>query len=101
VKVVTHRGAPTIQVTILSDQKSFINDTGSNVSLVKRGVNNNKIKATSATPFGVTGDELEITGLQEIEFCCNNYNYSHQFCLFFTDGRRWNYWHGFSPNGKC
>jgi hypothetical protein len=27
----------------------------------------------------VTGDELEITGVQEIEFCCNNHNYYHQF----------------------
>jgi hypothetical protein len=87
VKVATHLGAPTIQVTILSGQKSFIVDTGSNVSLVKTGVSNNKVKATSATPFGVTGDELEIAGVQEIEFCCNNYIYCHQFyvCPLPTD----------------
>jgi hypothetical protein len=68
VKVATHLGAPIIQVTILGGQKSFIIDTGSNVSLVKPGVSNNKVKNTSANPFGVTGDDVEINGVQEIVF---------------------------------
>ena len=38
-------------------------------------------------PFGVTGDELEIKRVQEVEFCCNNRNYQHQFyvCSLPTD----------------
>jgi hypothetical protein len=87
VKVATHLGAPTIQVNVLSGEKSFIIDTGSNVSLVQPGVSNNKMKAASVTPFRETGDDLEITGIQEIEFRCNSYNYCHQFyvCSLPTD----------------
>jgi hypothetical protein len=66
-------------VNILSGEMSFIIDTGSNVSLVQPGVSNNKIKAASVTPFGVTNDDSEITGVQEIEFRCKSYNYCHQF----------------------
>ena len=87
VKVVTSQGAPTIYATILGDRKAFILDTGSNVSLIKPGVSHNKIRTTSLAPFGVTGDELEIKGEQEVEFCCNNQNYKHQFyvCSLPTD----------------
>ena len=65
--------------SLLSGQKSFIVDTGSNVSLIKPGVNNNKIEVAIIVPFGVTGDELEDKGLQRIEFYCNNQKYWHQF----------------------
>jgi len=72
---------------MLSGQKSFIVDTGSNVSLIKPGVSNNKIEVDSIIPFGVTGDELEVKGVQRIEFYCNNQKYWHQLyvCSLQTD----------------
>ena len=87
VKVVTRQGAPTIQVTMSNGQKSFIVDTGSNVSLIKPGVSNNKVEVVSIVPFGVTGHELEVKGVQKIEFYCNNQKYWHQFyvCSLPTD----------------
>ena len=101
-KVVTYQGAPTIQVTILSGQKSFIVDTGPNVSLIKPGISNKKIEFASIVPFGVTGDELEVKGVQRIEFCCNNQKYCHQFyiCSLPTDADGI-IGSGFSFNGKC
>jgi hypothetical protein len=31
--------------------------------------------------LGVTGNELEIVGVQDIEFWCNNRRYCHPFCV--------------------
>ena len=81
-KAVTGQGAPTIYATIAGVQKSFIVDTGPNVSPIKPEVSHNRIRTTSLAPFGVRRDELEITGVQEVEFSCNNGNDSHQFCVF-------------------
>ena len=100
VKVVTQQGAPTIRVTMSNGQKSFIVDTGSNVSLIKPGVSNNKVEVVSIVPFGVTGHELEVKGVQKIEFYCNNQKYWHQFyvCSLPTDA---DHWHRLPLNGKC
>ena len=81
VKVDVWRGAPTIQATVSGVQRLFIVDTGSNVSLIKPGVSRSEIRATNLAPFGVTGNELEVTGVQEVEFSSNNRNYRHQFCV--------------------
>ena len=87
VKVVTQQGAPTIQVTMSNGHKSLIVDTGSNVSLIKPGVSNNKVEVVSIVPFAVTGHELEVQGVQKIEFYCNNQKYWHRFyvCSLPTD----------------
>jgi hypothetical protein len=82
VEVVIWRGASTIQVTNSGAKKLFIVDPGSSFSLLQPGVSPNRIRAASVTPIGVTGDELEVTGLQEA-FFCNNRSYTHQFCVCF------------------
>jgi hypothetical protein len=81
VKVATQQGAPTIQATILDTQRSFTVDTGSNVSLIKADINHSRIMTTNLAPMGVTGNELEIVGVQDIEFWCNNRKYCHPFCV--------------------
>jgi hypothetical protein len=62
-------------------------DTSSTVSLVKLGVSLNKLITTSITPFGETGNELDVTGVQVIELCCYDFKYNHQFhvCILPTD----------------
>jgi flagellar biosynthesis component FlhA len=79
VKVFTQQGAPTIQATIRGTQRNFIVDTGSNVPLIKPGISNNRIINTNLAPFGVTGNEFEIAGVQEIEFWCSTKKYCHPF----------------------
>ena len=79
VKVDIWRGAPTIQAIVLDAQRVFIVDTGSNISLIKPGMSRSEIRATNLAQFGVRGNELEVTGVQEVEFRGNNRNYRHQF----------------------
>jgi len=87
VKVDIWRGAPTIQAIVLDAQRVFIVDTGSNISLIKPGMSRSEIRATNLAQFGVRGNELEVTGVQEVEFRGNNRNYRHQFyvCSLPTD----------------
>jgi len=72
---------------MLSGQKSFIVDTGSNVSLIKSGVSNKKIDVAIIVPYGVKGEELEVKGVPRIEFYCNNQKYLYQLyvCSLPTD----------------
>jgi hypothetical protein len=87
VDVIIQQGTPTIQATIRSTQRNFIVDTGSNISLIKPGVSNNRIVNTNVAPFGVTGNDLEVAGVQKIEFWCNSKKYCHLFyvCSLPTD----------------
>jgi hypothetical protein len=68
-------------------RKELIVDSGSTISIVKPGTSPNKVTGSSITPFGVTGKELAVTGVQEVEFWCGNVKYSHQFhvCVLPTD----------------
>jgi hypothetical protein len=81
VKVATQQGAPNIQATILGTQRSFIVDPGSNVSLTKQDISHSRIITTNLAPLGVTGNELEIVGVQDIECWCNNKKYCHPFSV--------------------
>jgi hypothetical protein len=61
--------------------KEFIVDSGSAVSLIKPGIYRSKVRSYSTTSFGVTGDTLDITGEQDVQFCLENWNYWHTFCV--------------------
>jgi hypothetical protein len=68
VRVQSVAGAPTIEVEISGIHRVFVLDTGSGISLIQPGVYSSKVKHTSLSPFGVTGKELEIKGVQEVLF---------------------------------
>jgi hypothetical protein len=68
-----------VQVTIADAQKLFIVDTGSCVTIIQPCVSPNSIGTANVTPIGVTGDELEVTGVQEVEFRCNDLSDTYQF----------------------
>jgi hypothetical protein len=74
-------------VIIFGTKKELIIDWGSTISIVKAGTSPNKMTRSSITPFGLTGKELAVTGVQEAEFWCGNVKYSHQFhvCVLPTD----------------
>ena len=72
-------GAPTIQATISGLHRTFIVDTGSSISLIQPGVCSNEVRPTNLSPFGVTGNELQITGAQEVELHLNGKKFRHQF----------------------
>ena len=36
---------------------------------------------TNLSPYGVTGNELEVEGMQEVKFRLNNCEFHHQFCV--------------------
>ena len=74
-------GAPTIQATVLGLHRAFIVDTGSSISLIQPGVCSNEVRPTNLSPFGVTGNELQIMGVQEVEFHLNGMKFCHQFCV--------------------
>jgi hypothetical protein len=75
------RGKPTVRVKIRGAGKEFIADNGSAVSLIKPGMYRSKVRSSSTTSFGVTGDTLDIMGEQDVQFCHENWNYRHTFCV--------------------
>jgi hypothetical protein len=81
VRVKVTAGAPTIQATVSGFHRAFIVDTGSSISLVQPGVCSSEVRPTNLFPFGVTGNELEIMGVQEVEFYLNDRKFCHQFCV--------------------
>jgi len=74
-------GAPTIQKTILGLHRAYTVDTGSSISLIQPGVCSNEVRPTNVSPFGVTGNELQIMGVQEIEFHLNGEKFRHPYCV--------------------
>jgi len=81
VRVNLMASAPTIQIIILGLPRAFIVDTGSSISLIQPGVCSNEVRPTHLSPFGVTGNELQIMGVQEVEFYLNSKKFRHQFCV--------------------
>jgi len=72
-------GRPTVRVKIRDVKKEFIVDSGSGVSLIKPGICRGQVRTCRTASFGVTGDELGITGEQGVQFCLENRNYRHTF----------------------
>jgi hypothetical protein len=74
-------GASTIQTTISGLHSGLIVDTGFSISLIEPRVCSNEVRPTNLSPFGVTGNELQIIGVQEEEFYLNSKKFRHQFCV--------------------
>ena len=72
-------GAPTIHATVSGLHRVFIIDTVSSISIIQPGVCYSEVRPTRLSPFGVTGNELEIKGVQEVEFYLNNRNFVTSF----------------------
>jgi hypothetical protein len=75
------QGKPTVRVKIHGASKEFIVDSGSAISLIKPGIGPSKVRSSSMTSFGVMGDKIDITGEQDVQFCLENWNYWHTFCV--------------------
>jgi hypothetical protein len=61
-------GATTISVEIEGMARRLILDTGSNVSIMQPGISTGDVRVTSAKPYGVTGETLDIKGQQYVSF---------------------------------
>jgi hypothetical protein len=81
VAVQSRFGTPTVEVEIAGTRREFVLDTGSSTSLIQSGVYPSEEKPTNLSPFGVTGKELEIKGVQVVLFHLGGKTYSHQFCV--------------------
>ena len=59
----------------------FIVDTASSISMIQPRVYLNDVSPTNISPFGVTGNQLEIRGMQEVKFQLKRREFCHQFCV--------------------
>ena len=57
-------GTPKIQALISGFRRVFIVDTGSSISFIQPRVYSSDVSPTNLSPFGVTGNQLEIQGTQ-------------------------------------
>jgi len=64
VSVQLELGPPTISVEIEGMVRRLILDTGSNMSIMQPGISTGDFRVTSAKPYGVTGETLDIKGQQ-------------------------------------
>jgi len=80
-------GIPTVRVKIRGVNREFIVDSGSDMSLIKPGICHGQVRPSRTISFGVTGDELGITGEQDVQFCIANWKYRHAFrvCSLLTN----------------
>jgi hypothetical protein len=61
--------------------RTILLDTGSSISLIQPEVSASGISRASATPIGVTEDELRVKGEQLVTFTINGETYRHEFCV--------------------
>jgi hypothetical protein len=61
--------------------RPFLVDTGSSVSQVQPGISSEKMTRAEVAPYGITGDELNIKGEQNLKFNINGQLYRHKFCV--------------------
>jgi hypothetical protein len=81
VPVQSRVGTPTVEVEIAGTRKDFVLDTGSGIPLIQPGVYPTEVKPSNVSPFGVTGKELEIKGVQDVPFYLGCNTFSHQICV--------------------
>ena len=72
-------GTPTVSVEIEGVPRCLILDTGSNVSILQPGVSKSDVRVTAKKPHGVTGEVLDIKGLQSVSFLLKGREYTHAF----------------------
>ena len=56
-------------------------DRGSNVSILQPGISSSDVKVTDASPYGVTGEVLDIKGRQTVSFRLNGREFNHTFLV--------------------
>jgi hypothetical protein len=74
-------GAPVVRVRMSGHERNLIVDTGSSISLVQPGICSSKLHPANITPFGVTGDGLNILGEQLLTLEVGEWRYRHRFCV--------------------
>ena len=57
--------------------RSLIIDTGSNVSILQPAVSSRGVRVAQTKPHGVTGEALDVKGLQTVTFSFNRREYTH------------------------
>ena len=61
--------------------KRLIIHTGSNVSVLQPGVSSSEIKESPLKPFGVTGEDLDGRGQQQVSFTLGGQRLDHLFLV--------------------
>ena len=74
-------GTPKIQALTSGFHRVFIVVTVPSISLIQPRVYLSDVSPTNISPFGVTGNQLEIQGTQEVKFQLNRREFCHQFCV--------------------
>jgi hypothetical protein len=81
VRLDTLHTTPIIRVNVDGHTRTFLVDTGSSLSLIQPGISPVKLTRAEVTPYGVTGDPLNIKGEKDLRFQINGQMYSHSFCV--------------------
>ena len=79
--IVLEKGTPTVRVEIEGMPRSLIIDTGSNVSILQPGMSRCDVSVTTTRSHDVTGEVLDIKGLQSVTFTLNGREFTHAFLV--------------------
>jgi hypothetical protein len=72
---------PTLLARIEGTKLCLIIDKGSSASLIQPGVCSEVVATTNLSPYGVTGDALDVRGEQRVAFWINNVKYEHKILV--------------------
>jgi hypothetical protein len=72
---------PTLLAKTEGTKRRLIIDTGSSVSLIQPGVCSEVVATSNLSPYGVTGDALDVRGEQRVAVWINNVKYEHKFLV--------------------
>jgi len=74
-------------VRIEGEVRVLIIDTGSNISILQRGVSKSEVRLNDMRPYGVTGETLDVKGRQAVSFVLGGREFNHQFlvCSLLTE----------------
>jgi len=81
VSVVMEQGTLTVRIELEGMQRDLIVDTGSNVSILQPGMSRQDVIGTTTRPYFVTGEVLDIKGLQSVIFTLNEREFTHAFLV--------------------
>jgi len=74
-------GTPSIKADIEGVERSLIIDTGSDVSILQPGVSNTSMRSTTLSPYGVTGETLDVKGRQTVLLGLGGRKFDHMFLV--------------------
>ena len=74
------QGSPVVRAMIEGRPHILVN-TGSSLSLIQPGVCTSVVNKATVTPYGVTGEELRVQGMQRVTFTIKGETYTHDFCV--------------------